>query len=274
MEGNAGSAGEGGQRLADIADEMICGRNDARQHRGDRGVVVLGQYSVEGRAFPVAGDKDGNVLLIGARIRAVPPRLRALRGRSDQRPLKESRMKVSSASTIPLKLEACRRRARAGTDAASGTRWSDGRRTVSRSSPGSCPRSSPGRDEPLLLLAQMRHGRSGQGVERASTTLAAESQQPIRAAPADDLATRAMRAAPAFHPLDAYRSQRVLRPAWRVAFPWKAALNISARRRSPAFASASAASPALLRAQARDRRQPTRESREPASEHVLDTAQY
>src|ERR1700689_3785408 len=33
---------------------------------------------------------------------AGPPRLRALRGRSDQRPLKDSRMKVSSASTIPL----------------------------------------------------------------------------------------------------------------------------------------------------------------------------
>ena len=32
---------------------------------------------------------------------AGPPRLRALRGRSDQRPLKDSRMKVSSASTIP-----------------------------------------------------------------------------------------------------------------------------------------------------------------------------
>src|ERR1700728_1398773 len=34
---------------------------------------------------------------------AGPPRLRALRGRSDHRPLKDSRMKVSSASTIPLK---------------------------------------------------------------------------------------------------------------------------------------------------------------------------
>ena len=32
---------------------------------------------------------------------AGPPRLRALRGRSDHRPLKDSRMKVSSASTIP-----------------------------------------------------------------------------------------------------------------------------------------------------------------------------
>ena len=68
VEGNAGSAREGGQRLAAISDEMICGRNDARQHGGDRGVVVLRQYSVEGRAFPVAGDEDGNVVLIGARM--------------------------------------------------------------------------------------------------------------------------------------------------------------------------------------------------------------
>ena len=104
MEGNAGSAGEGGQRLAAIADEMICGRNDARQHRGDRGVVVLRQNGVEGRAFPVAGDEDGNVVLIGARMPGRSASLTALRGRSDQRPLKDSRMKVSSASTIPLKL--------------------------------------------------------------------------------------------------------------------------------------------------------------------------
>ncbi len=68
MERNAGSAGEGGQRLAAIADEMICGRNDARQRRSDRGVVVLRQNGVEGRAFPVAGDEDGNVVLIGARM--------------------------------------------------------------------------------------------------------------------------------------------------------------------------------------------------------------
>ena len=68
VEGNAGSAGEGCQRLAAIADEMICGRNDAGQRGGDRGVVVLRQYSVEGRTFPVAGDEDGNVVLIGARM--------------------------------------------------------------------------------------------------------------------------------------------------------------------------------------------------------------
>ena len=69
MEGNAGSAGEGGQRLAAIADEMICGRNDARlAPRQIEALVVLRQYSVEGRAFPVAGYEDGNIVLIGPRM--------------------------------------------------------------------------------------------------------------------------------------------------------------------------------------------------------------
>ena len=47
---------------------MICGRNDASQRRGDRGVVVLRQNGVESRALPVAGDEDGNVVLIGTRM--------------------------------------------------------------------------------------------------------------------------------------------------------------------------------------------------------------
>jgi hypothetical protein len=66
VEGNAGPAREGGQRLAAIPDEMICGRDDARQHGGDRSVVVLRQNGVEGRALPVAGDEDGNIILIRA----------------------------------------------------------------------------------------------------------------------------------------------------------------------------------------------------------------
>jgi hypothetical protein len=47
--------------------------------------------------------------------------------------------------------------------------------------------------EPTILLAQMRHRRLGQGVERASATIAAEPQQQMRAASTDDLAPRAMR---------------------------------------------------------------------------------
>jgi hypothetical protein len=66
VEGNAGPAREGGQRLAAIPDEMICGRNDACQHGGDRSIVVLRQNGVEGRALPVAGDEDGNIILIRA----------------------------------------------------------------------------------------------------------------------------------------------------------------------------------------------------------------
>ena len=222
---------------------MICGRNDARQHRGDRGVVVLRQYSVEGRAFPVAGDEDGNVVLIGAGCRAVPPRLRALRGRSDQRPLKDSRMKVSSASTIPLKLRGLSSAARQEPmpPAERGGRMDAAQFRGLRQALALDHRL--GVSEPLLLLAQMRHGRSGQGVERASATLAAESQQPVRAAPADDLATRAMRAARL-----STRSTLVVPSASSVRlarrFPGEGATESSgAAAPSPAFASASTASP-------------------------------
>ena len=67
-KGILGPAREGGQRLAAIADEMICGRHDARQRRGDRSAVGLRQNRVEGRALPVAGDEDGNIVLIGTRM--------------------------------------------------------------------------------------------------------------------------------------------------------------------------------------------------------------
>jgi hypothetical protein len=66
VEGNAGPAGESGDRLAAVADEMVAGRDDAGEGGPDRSAVGLRQDRVEGRALPVAGDKDGNVVLIKA----------------------------------------------------------------------------------------------------------------------------------------------------------------------------------------------------------------
>ena len=66
--------------------------------------------------------------------------------------------------------------------------------------------------KPLLLLAQMRHRRLGQRVEGAPATLAAEPQKPVRAAPTDDLAARAMGTALSRDALDARRSKRVPAP--------------------------------------------------------------
>ena len=66
--------------------------------------------------------------------------------------------------------------------------------------------------QPLLLLAQMRHRRLGQSVERAPASFAAISQKPVRTTPADDLAARAMRTALTLDPLDAGRSERILAP--------------------------------------------------------------
>jgi hypothetical protein len=59
VEGNSSFAGEGGQRLAAIADERIAGGQDPRQHGGDRGAVGVRQNGVQPRALPVAGDEDG-----------------------------------------------------------------------------------------------------------------------------------------------------------------------------------------------------------------------
>jgi hypothetical protein len=50
----SGSAGEGGDRLAAVADEMIAGAGEGSSHRG---AVNLMQDGIESRAFPVAGDK-------------------------------------------------------------------------------------------------------------------------------------------------------------------------------------------------------------------------
>ena len=68
----------------------------------------------------------------------------------------------------------------------------------------------PGVIEPFLLLAQMRHRRPGQRIEGAPTALAAKPQKSVRAAPTDDLASRAMRTALSRDALDAGRSQHVL----------------------------------------------------------------
>ena len=106
--------------------------------------------------------------------------LRALRSRSDHRPLSNSSTKVSSASTkLPAAPGACRTLARGETDAASETPLLDGRRTVPRSWPSSCPRSWRV-SVPFVLLAQMRHGNFGQRIEGAAAVLAAKPQKPVR----------------------------------------------------------------------------------------------
>ena len=61
-------------------------------------------------------------------------------------------------------------------------------------------------------LAQRRYRCLGQRIEGAPATLAAIPQQPVRPAPADDLAARAMGTTLTLHPLDAGRSKRVLCP--------------------------------------------------------------
>ena len=51
-----------------VADEMIARRDDAGEGETHRSPADLRQDDVEGGALPVAGHKDGNVVLVKARM--------------------------------------------------------------------------------------------------------------------------------------------------------------------------------------------------------------
>ena len=68
MEGDAGSAGEGGDRPAAVADQMVARRDDSGKRGAYGSPVDLGQDGVEGRTLPVASDEDGDIVLIGPRM--------------------------------------------------------------------------------------------------------------------------------------------------------------------------------------------------------------
>jgi hypothetical protein len=68
VERNPGSAGESGDRLPAVADEMIARRDDPDERCFHRSAVDLRQDRVEGRALPVAGDENGYVVLIKPRM--------------------------------------------------------------------------------------------------------------------------------------------------------------------------------------------------------------
>src|ERR1700723_4077561 len=113
----------------------------------------------------------------------------------------------------------------------------------------------PGVIKPFFLLAQMRHWRLGQRIEGAPAPLAAKPQKPMRAAPADDLAARAMGTTLSRHALDAGRSERVLLPA-ALAAPLGGSCS-----RAPNHARLLKRNhrlPALVLAHPRNRRQPSR----------------
>src|SRR6267154_2163717 len=63
--------------------------------------------------------------------------------------------------------------------------------------------------EPALPFAQPPHRRFGQRIEGAPASLAAEPRESVRPSPGDDVPSRAMRTAPAFHSLMARGSKRV-----------------------------------------------------------------
>jgi hypothetical protein len=72
VKGNFGLARKGGQRLAAIADEVICGGHNPRQHGGDRGAVVLRQNDVE--VAPFRSRRTERAVSLGAGADAKCPR--------------------------------------------------------------------------------------------------------------------------------------------------------------------------------------------------------
>jgi len=72
VERDLGLAGESGDRLPAVADQMIARRDNAGERGSDRGAIDLGQHRIEGRALPVAGDENGNIVLVEARMSRRP----------------------------------------------------------------------------------------------------------------------------------------------------------------------------------------------------------
>ena len=211
MEGDAGSAGEGGDRPAAVADQMVARRDDSGKRCAYGSPVDLRQDRVEGRALPVAGDENRDIVLIGTRMtgRSAPlARLSrqigpaALEGFEDKGLIRlddsaqRSRLVVGERAQKPMSPAERRRRMHPAKLGRLGQAFAFDHR--------------PGVVEPTLPFVQMRHRRLGERIEGAPAALAAEPQQPVRATPADDLAAGAVRTSLSLDPLKTRRSKRVL----------------------------------------------------------------
>ena len=138
---------------------MIVRGDDASQRGPDRSAVILRQDGVQSRALSVAGDKNGNIVLMKARMSgrsAAFARLArqigapALKGFEDERFVRLD----DSASSVG----ACRPREPSKTGDASETPSSDARRNAGRPWPSSFLRSSPRRGRPTSFLCRCAIG--------------------------------------------------------------------------------------------------------------------
>ena len=96
-----GAPSDCGDRRTSIAAKFGWPGNDLAERGREAGGVEPRQDGIDGRAGAVAGDDDWHLLGRQPPLGGLPPRLREALGRSRRLPLKDSRMKVSSASTIP-----------------------------------------------------------------------------------------------------------------------------------------------------------------------------
>ncbi len=100
---NACLAREGNNRGVTVATEFVGGSYDTFQCRCDGQAVQFRQHGIGGGAMPATRDKHGNLFSGDPHLAGLPPLLRAARGIADRLPLNDSRMNVSSPSTIPDK---------------------------------------------------------------------------------------------------------------------------------------------------------------------------
>lgn len=114
-------AGEGNDRRPAITAERIG------SHPPFRTVAIEARFR-RGNTASVDAPSRSRPTITGIcstdnpRFAALPPRFRDFLGRPERLPLKDTKTKVSSLSTIPFGVSlACRRTARQGTDAASET---------------------------------------------------------------------------------------------------------------------------------------------------------
>ena len=205
-----GFARKSGNGPPAVAYKMVARRDDPCQRRADRGAGDLRQDRIEGPAPAVARHENGDVLLIRG-ADAGPNRLAygpCAEGRID-RPLNNSRTKVSSASTIPLSVLGLVHRGRAEKPMPP----AKGCARVDAAKFGGLHQAFAfdhrlGMVEPTVLLSQPRHRRLGERVGRASAALAAKPRQTVRRSPGNNFAP-AVRAALGFHALKALPSERV-----------------------------------------------------------------
>ena len=197
--------------MAGLARELLLdGGGSKATARAVRGAVDLRQDRVEGRAAPVAGDENGNVVRMEARMPGRPApftRLARQIGPTALEGFKDEGLVRLDYFAQVLGLVGGRSAQKAMAPAKRRRRMHPAK--LSRLGQAFAFDHRPGVVEQTLPFVQMRHRRLGERIEGAPASLAAEPRKPMRASRRDERSSRAMGTALVRHPLMAARSQSI-----------------------------------------------------------------